>query len=135
MLLIYWSNFQFSVVSHSEFLFFCLRCVVCSVIGPETLVPLSLNQSVYRTKTCHDLVVTILPRLRQSAGFYFEFLLTVRVIFSFIVIGRCDNFGFGFTKLNRIAPLTSRENLVYTGFAGIHHVICCSLFLTNQVQD
>ena len=73
------------------------------VIGPE--IKTRATQPIRcKTNTIHVLVACVFPRFRQFGCFYFEFSLAVRDIF-FLLIGRCDYFGFGFTtlktKLNR----------------------------------
>ena len=51
-----------------------------------------------KTNTNRDLVACVFPRFRQFDCFYYEFSLALRDIF-FLLIGRSDYFGFGFTTL------------------------------------
>ena len=49
-----------------------------------------------QSKTNRDLVTRVFPVLALSSDWLFG-------IFPFVLIGRCDYFGFGFTTLNRKA--------------------------------
>ena len=73
-----------------------------SVIGPENSRH-SRNQSDAKTKT--DLVTFVFPRFRQFCRLYFEFPYWLGKVFSFLPIGCCDYFGFGYETLNRKACL------------------------------
>ena len=72
-----------------------------SVIGPENSRH-SRNQSDAKTKT--DLVTFVFPRFRQ---FFVSTLSShwLGKVFSFLPIGCCDYFGFGYETLNRKACL------------------------------
>ena len=56
----------------------------------------------FKTKTNRKLFTPVFPRFRQLACFYLEFSLAPRDIF-LALIGCCDFFGYGLTKLNRKA--------------------------------
>ena len=60
----------------------------------------SLNQS-HRSKTGanHDFVARVVPRLGSLLVFTLNLIGSERY-FSFLLIGLCNNFGFGFTTLN-----------------------------------
>ena len=56
-----------------------------------------------KTKIKHDdLVTRVFPRFKQFGCFHFEFSMAPCDI-SFLLIGCCDNSGFGFTPFNRKA--------------------------------
>ena len=52
-----------------------------------------------KTKTNRDLVTRVFPRLRLVTRVYFELSLAPCDM-TFVLIGRCDYFGFGFSTLN-----------------------------------
>ena len=66
-----------------------------------------LSQPIrWKSKTNRDLVVCVFPRCRQLVVFTLSSHWLLKAL-SFLLIGRCDHFGFGFTTLNRKAPNNS----------------------------
>lgn len=67
-----------------------------SVIGLKTIAAHSANQ-MQKQNHLYDLLVRVAPRqldVFASGSHWFI------VLFTFVVIGRCNCFGFGFTTLN-----------------------------------
>ena len=52
-----------------------------------------------RPKTNHNLVTRVFPRLAPVTCICFEFSLVHFLLFTFVVIGHCNCFAFGFTTL------------------------------------
>ena len=87
-----------------------------------------LSQPIrWKSKTNRDLVVCVFPRCRQLVVFTLSSHWLLKAL-SFLLIGRCDHFGFGFTTLNRkalnnstcliaqcfsLVPLQLRSELIY----------------------
>ena len=66
--------------------------LLCSVIGPETYATLKLKP-----------ITSWSPAFSRALFSLFVFTLSshwLLIVFSFLLIGRCDYFGFGFTTLN-----------------------------------
>ena len=89
------SNFQLSVKSNPGLHWFCFT-ILCG--WSIKLAPPS-QPIRCKTKTNRDLVTRVSSRLHVFTLSSHWLLL----IFIFVLIGRCDNFGFGFTTLNRKA--------------------------------
>ena len=51
-------------------------------------------------KTNHDLVIRVFPRLKQFAFFFTLTSNWPMMMYALILIGRQDDFGFGFSTLN-----------------------------------
>ena len=81
--------------------FALIRSVILSVIGK--LAPPS-QPIRCKTKSNHDLVTRVFPRLKRMCLHVFtlssHWLL---VMLTFVLIGRCDYFGFRLTALSRNA--------------------------------
>lgn len=78
----------------------CLRfAVLCSVIGPKKLAPIP-QPNRCKAVTNHGPVARALPRFRLFGSFTLN-SYRLSKIFCFLLIGRCDYFGFLFMTLNR----------------------------------
>ena len=77
---------------------FALLCFV-ALIGPKKLVPLS-QPIRCKTKANRNLVTRVSRALGSLLGLTLTSPWLLRVFF-FLLIGCGDNFGFGFTRLNR----------------------------------
>ena len=86
------SSFQLSVESYPGFHWFCL-ITLCD--WSKNLAPLS-QPIRCKTKTNHDLVTHVFTRLRPVTCICLSshWLL---VLLTFVLVGRYDYFGFGFT--------------------------------------
>lgn len=72
-----------------------------SVIGPKKLAP-SSQPTKFKSKENRDAMTRVFTRTNQLAYFYFDFSLALCTS-SFVLIGHCDYFDFGFTSLSRQA--------------------------------
>ena len=72
--------------------------LLCLVIGSENSLQ-SLHQSDTKLTSNHDLVARVFPRFRQFGFFFYFECYWLLKVFSFLLIGRCINFGFGLTQL------------------------------------
>ena len=69
------------------------------MIGPKSSWYI-FYQSDAKLKTNHDLVIRVFPRLKQFAFFFTLTSNWPMMMYALILIGRQDDFGFGFSTLN-----------------------------------
>ena len=96
-------------------------CLTLTFDWSRKLVP-SSQVSRCKTKNNHDLVAHVFPLIRQLGQFNFELSLALKGVFSFLLNGCCDYFGFSFTAPNLKA-------LYFISFCLLisNNVICCYL--------
>ena len=104
-----YSNFELSVESNSELLWFCFLSFSDWFVRLQPL-PQPIR---FKTKTNRDMVTRVFPRFRQFASFHFEFSLALKV-FSCLLIGGCRYSGFGFTTLNSNTALKKTIQVHWT---------------------
>ena len=104
-----YSNFEWSVESKSELLWFCFL----SFGDWSGRLPLLPQPIRFKTKTNRDMVTRVFPRFGQFACIHFEFSLVLKV-FSCLLIGGCRYSGFGFTTLNSNTALKKTIQVHWT---------------------